>query len=219
MAGLLRLIGAVLSPVLWLLNKIRWVLVGLLAIGLPVWIYVAFIADEPVFSVDNDVELGRQSEASIAADPDEYPLLSPEEYPEAYRHLARIVRNVVSSPEIDYRELFPYENVRIIHKDDVLNAFCTPGGSIYVYSGLIHYLEAEDHLAGVLGHEIAHAERRHSSVRLQREFGAKRLTDFVLLSQPMTVGDVANAAIVKELLSLRYSRAQEEESDHYSVRY
>ena len=219
MAGLFRWISTLLAPVVALPNKLRWLLVGLLGIGLPVWIYYAFIADEPAFTVSNDVELGRQSEASIAADPEQFPLLSPVKYPEAYRHLGRIVRNVVSSHDIDYRELFPYENVRIIHKDDVLNAFCTPGGFIYVYSGLIHYLGAEDHLAGVLGHEIAHAERRHSSVRLQREFGAQRLLEFVLLSQPMTIRDVAHASIAKELLSLRYSRAQEAESDHYSVRY
>ncbi len=83
MAGLFRLIGTLLAPVAALLNKLRWLLVGLLAIGLPVWIYVAFIADKPVFSVENDVELGRQSEASIAADPEEFPFLSPVEYPEA----------------------------------------------------------------------------------------------------------------------------------------
>lgn len=47
--------------------------------------------------------------------------------------------------------------VNIIHKDTVLNAFCTPGGNIYVISGLIMYLDCEDQLARVLGHEIAHA--------------------------------------------------------------
>ena len=217
--GLLRLVGALLAPVFALLNKLRWLLVGLLAIGLPAWIYLAFIADEPVFTVENDVELGRQSELSIAADPEEFPLLSPEDYPEAYEHLGRIVRRVIGSPEIEYADLFPYEDVKIIHKDDVLNAFCTPGGFIYVYTGLVHYLDAEDHLAGVLGHEIAHAERRHSSVRLQREFGAQRLLEFVVLSQPVTVRDAVNAAIVKELITLRYSRGQETESDDYSVRY
>jgi Zn-dependent protease with chaperone function len=219
MGGLIRFLGVIFAPVLWLLRTLRWIWVALLAIGLPVWIYVTFIAADPVFTVENDVELGRQSEASIAADPEEFPVLSPEDYSEAYLHLGRIVRSVVGSPEIEYAELFPYETVKIIHKDDVLNAFCTPGGFIYVYSGLVHYLDAEDHLAGVLGHEIAHAERRHSTIRLQREFGARRLLEFVVLTLPMTMRDVANAAILKELTTLRYSRTQEAESDDYSVRY
>jgi predicted Zn-dependent protease len=70
-----------------------------------------------------------------------------------------------------------------------------------------------------LGHEIAHAERRHSSIRLQKEFGVRRLLEFVVLSQPITMGDAANAAIVKDLVTLRYSRQQEAESNDYSVRY
>lgn len=216
---ILRFIGALLAPVISLLTSLRWLWVALLVIGLPLYIYLAFIADEPVFTVENDVELGRQSEASIAADPEEYPVLSRQDYPEAYAHVDRIVGKLIRSREIKYRELFAYDDVKIIHDDDVLNAFCTPGGFIYVYSGLVHYLDAEDHLAGVLGHEIAHAERRHSSIRLQREFGAQRLLEFVVLTQPMTVKNVATAAIVKELTTLTYSREQEAESDEYSVRY
>lgn len=219
MAGLLRIIFALLAPFFWLLNKLRWLLVGLLALGLPVWIYFAFVADEPVFTVENDVELGLISEAAIAGDSAEFPLLSREDYPEAYAHVDRIMAKLIRAPEIEYEEIFHYRDVKIIHRDDILNAFCTPGGFIYVYTGLIHYLEAEDHLAGVLGHEIAHAERRHSSLRLQREFGVRRLLELVVLSQPVTMRDVATAAIVKELTTLRYSRAQESESDMDSVRY
>lgn len=207
------------APLFGLLHALRWILVAILAIAVPLWIYLTFIADEPVFNAENDVELGRQSVASIAEDPEQFPVLPPDEYPEAYRHIGRIIRAVVSSPEIEYAELFPYETVKIIYRDDVLNAFCAPGGFIYVYSGLIHYLDAEDHLAGVLGHEIAHAERRHSSTRLQKEFGAQRLLEFAVLSVPMTAGDVANAAILKKLTTLNYSRDQEAESDDYSVRY
>ena len=72
--------------------------------------------------------------------------------------------------------------------DNVLNAFCAPGGYIYVFSGLMRYLDSEDHLAGVLAHEIAHAELRHSSIRLQKEYGAKRLLEFALLTGPGGLG-------------------------------
>ena len=219
MSGLFRFIGALLAPIFALLNKMRLLLVAILAIGIPVWIYVAFIAKEPVFSIENDVQLGQQSQAAIESDPEEYPLLSEEDYPEAYEHMKRIVGKLIASPEIDYGNLFPYRDVKIIHQDDVLNAFCTPGGFIYVYTGLIHYLDAEDHLAGVLGHEVAHAERRHSSVRLQRDFGTERLLEFAILAAPMTLRDAATLAIVNELTTLRYSRSQEAESDDDSVRY
>ena len=109
--------------------------------------------------------------------------------------------------------------MKIVNRDDVLNAFCTPGGYIYVYTGLIKYLDQEDHLAGVLGHEIAHAENRHSSIRLQKEFGVKALTGFVLLTLPISTSDYINASILKELMGLSYSRDQEAQADEHSVRY
>jgi predicted Zn-dependent protease len=198
---------------------IRWLILIVLAIGLPLFIYLVFIADEPVFDVESDVELGRQSVTAIAADPEQYPLLSEEQYPAAYAYLRQMVSSITASDEVQYRDVFPFDSVRIIHDDSTLNAFCTPGGFIYVYSGIIRYLDSADHLAGVLGHEIAHAEMRHSSLRLQREFGVKSLLAFVVLAAPIGVKDLAATAILNDLLGLRYSREQEAESDEWSVRY
>ena len=209
---MLRALGVILTP-------LRLLIAGLLALGLPLLIYLAFFAGEPVFGPEQDVALGRQTVGAIEADPEQYPVLSREAYPAAYEHLQRIVDRLMRSPEVRYRDQFRYDEIRIIADDGTLNAFCTPGGFIYVYSGLIKYLDAEDHLAGVLGHEIAHAELRHSSLRLQKEFGARRLLEFALLAVPVSTTDVVNAAILKELVSLRYSRQQEAQADELSVRY
>lgn len=195
---------------------LRWLIVALLVIGLPVFVYFGFLADEPAFDAEYDVELGRQHAESIEADTTMM-LLDKEEYPEAYAHLQRIVDEVVRSDSIRYRDLFAYGDVRIIRDDETLNAFCAPGGFIYVYSGIIKYLEAEDHLAGVLGHEIAHAELRHSSLRLQREYGREKLLDLILLSQPLS--NAAFASILNQINTLSYSRDQEAMSDRMSVRY
>ena len=197
---------------------LRWLLLPLFLIGLPLFIYLGFIRDEPILEVEYDVALGRQSAVAILEDPEEYPLLSPEEYPEAYEYLRRLVREVVENEEIQYADTFVYDSVKIINRDDVLNAFCAPGGFIYVYTGLIKYLDAEDHLAGVLGHEIAHAERRHSSLRLQKDFGRQAIVSFVALTSPF-LGDVVAAEILRQLTSLSYSRDQEAEADAMSVRY
>lgn len=202
-----------------MLKIIRWIITGLLALGIPVWVYLAFFAKEPVFSVEKDIELGKQTVQSLEEDPEQYPVLSEEDYPEAYEHLDRIVQQIVTAEEIEYADIFAYDNVRIIHRDDVLNAFATPGGFIYVFSGLIRYLDAEDHLAGVLGHEIAHAERRHSSLRLQKEYGTKQLLRFALWNPNVDAQNVVFAKILADLTNLDYSREQEAESDLLSVRY
>jgi predicted Zn-dependent protease len=46
--------------------------------------------------------------------------------------------------------------------DDEPNAFSLPGGHIYVSRGLLVFLNAEDELAGVLGHEVGHVVAHHA---------------------------------------------------------
>ncbi len=197
------------------LVKFTVITIAVFALGWTVFI----LLPDPVFGPEQDVELGKQVVMSIEESGEEGPVLAPEEYPEAYEHLNRIVDKLVASSAIEYRDLFAYDQVRIIHNDEVLNAFCTPGGFIYVYTGLIHYLEAEDHLAGVLGHEIAHAERRHSSIRIQKQFGADRLFELIVLTTPISMRDAWALSILAELTGLSYGRGQEAEADDYSVRY
>jgi predicted Zn-dependent protease len=49
---------------------------------------------------------------------------------------------------------------------DVPNAFCLPGGKVFVYSGLFRAVENEDQLATVMAHEVAHAIARHGAERM-----------------------------------------------------
>ena len=198
--------------------RIRKFLLVILAIGLPLFIYFGFIAKEPVFDVEYDVLMGRQSVMAINQDTIENPVLSPEEYPEAYEYLRSMTRELASSSEVKYAEIFKYDSVQLIHRDDILNAFCLPGGYIYVYTGIIHYLDNADDLAGVLGHEIAHAEQRHSAIRLQKEYGRERILDFILVGGAGLPGYLG-ASILKDMLTRSYSRDQEAEADRLSVYY
>ncbi|MBK9400578.1 MAG: M48 family metalloprotease [Bacteroidetes bacterium] len=50
--------------------------------------------------------------------------------------------------------------------------------AIYVYTGLIHYLDSEDQLAEVLGHEIAHADLRHSTEQMTKNYGLRLAIQF-----------------------------------------
>ena len=49
-----------------------------------------------------------------------------------------------------------------------INAWCMPGGKIAVYTGIMPVLKTEAALAAVLGHEVAHATRRHGKQRYAR---------------------------------------------------
>lgn len=201
-----------------LIRFLRKAVLVVLIIGLPIFIYLGFIADDPVFDPIYDVDIGRETVMSISQDTIEYPILSREKFPEAYSYMKKMVNEITTSPEVKYKDIFKYDSIQIIHRDDVLNAFCSPGGYVYVYTGLIHYLDKADDLAGVLGHEIAHAEMRHSAVGLQKEFGREKIMDYLML-QGIGLSAYIKTNLLKEMLSLDYSRDQEAESDRYSVLY
>ena len=165
-----------------------------------------------LFSVDKDIQLGQQLDQEIRSKPSEYPILSETQYPEAYAHLRRIRDNILNSGEVFYKDRFEWK-VAIIEDDETLNAFAAPGGYIYVYTGIIKYLDSEYQLAGVMGHEIAHADRRHSTDQMTKSYGLSILLSAALGDQS------AITQIAGGLLSLSFSRSDESEADEYSVIY
>jgi predicted Zn-dependent protease len=51
-------------------------------------------------------------------------------------------------------------------QEDIVNAWCMPGGKVAVYTGLLPVTQNETALAVVMGHEIAHAIARHGNERM-----------------------------------------------------
>ncbi|MBD1395995.1 M48 family metalloprotease [Pontibacter sp. JH31] len=135
----------------------------------------------------------------------------------AYTHLDRIVNRVLNSGEVKYKNEFPW-TVKIIDDRETLNAFASPGGQIYVFTGLIKFLDDEDHFAGVLAHEIAHADKRHSIQQLQRDYGIAILLSVALGNNPGALQQIA-AQLAGTLAGLRFSRTAETEADNASVLY
>ena len=169
--------------------------------------------------VEDDVKIGMATVEQINADPATYPILDETEYAEAYALLKGITGRILASPAIKHEDIFQYQQVKIINDDETLNAFCTAGGFIYVYTGLIKYLDREDHLAGVLGHEIAHAEERHVTEQIKKENRRKFLKIAALFLVDGGSGELAAVFAGLKLVGLKYGRTQEAESDDMSVVY
>ncbi|MCP9234670.1 M48 family metalloprotease [Lewinella sp. JB7] len=168
--------------------------------------------DFNVFSVQQDLELGQQTDQQIRSEPREFPILSVQDYPEAYAYLQGMVDEIVAEGNVPYADLFPYK-VAIINKD-VENAFATPGGYLYVYTGLVQRLETGDQLAGVMAHEIAHAAERHSTNQLTKQYGISTLLSLISGGDPGLLSQIASG-----LLTLQFSRSDESEADDRSVDY
>ncbi|HMD02073.1 MAG TPA: M48 family metalloprotease [Candidatus Baltobacteraceae bacterium] len=57
------------------------------------------------------------------------------------------------------RKDVPY-NIKVLDSGDI-NAFTIGGGYIYINEGTLDFAQSDDELAGVIGHETGHNERRH----------------------------------------------------------
>lgn len=63
-------------------------------------------------------------------------------------------------------EGFAWEYILI--EDNLVNAWCMPGGKVAFYTGILPYTQNETGLAVVMGHEIAHAVARHGNERMSQ---------------------------------------------------
>jgi predicted Zn-dependent protease len=118
---------------------------------------------------------------------------------------------------VEYKNTFPYQ-FEVIHDDSTINAFCLPGGYIYVYTGLIKFLDNEAALTGVIAHEIAHADRRHMTQRLTSYYGVSMILSLVLGNNPNVLAEIA-ANLFVGLGFLANSRSDETDADNYAIRY
>jgi predicted Zn-dependent protease len=165
-----------------------------------------------LFTLEQDKELGLQVKKEIESNPSEFPILPEASNREAYKIINDMTREILNSGNVVHRNTFAWE-VKIIKDDNTLNAFCTPGGYIYVYTGLIKFLDKEDELAGVMGHEIAHADQRHSTRQMSKMYGLSVLLSALAGNQEQL------AQITAGLIGLKFSRSHETEADKYSVHY
>ncbi len=111
-------------------------------------------------------------------------------------------------------------------KEDVYNAFASPGGHVFIYSGLLAAMENEEELAGLLGHEIAHVLCRHISKRIEqsKRIGlvtlAGVLTGIFLGGNPDLSGAITTGSLAAgQSLALKYSREDERQADQVGLKY
>lgn len=99
-----------------------------------------------------------------------------------------------------------------VAEQKAINAFAAPGGVVVVFSGLIERARSPEELAGVLAHEIAHAEARHSLKAMVKNLGLRALAAALLGDLSGVLADAAAS-----LGELKFSRDAEREADDLGV--
>ncbi len=110
----------------------------------------------------------------------------------------------------------------LIEKDE-LNAFTVPGGSVYMFTGLMDRLPSDDAIAAVLGHEIAHTAARHTVKKFQAALGYN-IIGTIIMSQLQLEAQVQQiisqgSGALMNLIFSAYGRQDEFESDRLGIKY
>ena len=110
------------------------------------------------------------------------------------------------------RKDVPY-NAKILDVEDI-NAFNTLGGYLYVNEGLLDFVQSDDELAGILGHETGHNERRHGVTYPAKAQAINLLFGIASLFSPFLYrfGELAQAGAMAKI-----SRMQELQADQYGL--
>lgn len=145
------------------------------------------------------------------------------EDPLIVNYVNKVGKNIISAlpPQ-------PFTYKFYIIKEDVYNAFATPGGNIFINSGLFEAMDNENELAGILGHEIAHVVCRHISQKIERskKIGLGTLAG-IAAGIFLGAGGAATAASAVSIgsmaagqsIALAYSREDEIQADRLGLKY
>ncbi len=169
-----------------------------------------------LISRDQEIQFGEQLDSLVSSSPEDYNIIDENFYGDAYSYMYNIMDKILASGHLNRKDYFDW-TIRIID-EDVLNAFAAPGGYLYFYTGLMVYLDNEAQLAGVMAHEIAHVDRRHSAQQLERELALSVIISIILGNNPSQLEEYAGA-LAKGLSNLAFSRNHEYEADEYAVKY
>jgi predicted Zn-dependent protease len=110
------------------------------------------------------------------------------------------------------RKDVPY-SIKILDVSDI-NAFSTMGGYIYINEGTLDFVQSDDELAGVIGHETGHIERRHAVTAQNKASILNVLFGIGSLFSPLLYrfGQILQAGALA-----RISRDDENEADKYGL--
>ena len=162
-----------------------------------------FVQDFNIISIPQEQQLGMQLEAEIAKE------MTVVEDAQLSSRVQSVGKRLVAGllwHDFDYR-------FHVV-KDDTPNAFTIPGGVVYVHTGLLKLVDDDSELAGVIGHEIGHAYRRHPSKALSRAYGVQYLSK-LLFKKSDEQGKFRKLALdlAKGGVLSRYGRQDEYEAD------
>jgi len=156
-------------------------------------------ASAAIISTAQEIRIGQEAAAQLEAE------VGVVNDPGLTAHVSSIGSRLAAVTD---RRTLPW-TFKILNTDKV-NAISLPGGIIYVTRGMLSFVQSQDELAFILGHEVGHVERRHHVALLERDFFFTLVLQLLLGGSP-SAAQVGN--FVRVLANRGFSREAEFEAD------
>ena len=174
--------------------------------------------DERPLTPEDEYYLGRAVAANILAVYKPYTV-----NPELTNYLNLICQSLV----INSSQPAVYNGYHVMILDSrEPNAFSTPGGHIFITKGLIDIVPAEDALAGIIAHELAHVMLRHG-IKIINDMKFANEAD-IMAGQAAAFSSKSSANILSfrdsvneifnKMIKSGYSQPQEFDADNLAVK-
>jgi len=164
-------------------------------------------SDFVLMSEEQEVAMGAQSHQQVMKQYEVY------QNPELQKYVDEIGQKLAKK---SHRENLDF-HFTLLDSPEV-NAFALPGGYVYITRGIMVYMNSEEQLAGVLGHEIGHVTARHSV----RQHGAQTAAGLIGVLATIATGSQQVAQASNQLggaLISGYGRGHELEADRLGAEY
>ena len=198
-------------------------ILGLVIAAFSVISYFSMSSENPVTGEKQHVSLSPQQEIAMGlqASPEMARQFGgPDQDPAAQARVNALGSKAVGAIGKDT----PYQfHFSLLADPKTVNAFALPGGQIFITRALYDLLETDGQLAGVLAHEIGHVIERHSSQQMAKAQLTSGLTNAAAVAaydpdRPGTRNAAMVAALVGQLVNLRYGRGDELQADGWGVK-
>lgn len=163
------------------------------------------------FELEDHIIIGETMSTQVANMPDVFNILDRERYKDAYIYVNKLLGTLKLTSVVRHRENFDWQ-VTILHDDNIKTAFTLPGGQIYIYTGLLKFIDAEHELMAVLGNEIAYADKELAAINLREIYGGTFIGKITLGDEITELPEV-----LAEYPHMEYPAAAVMTADEYAI--
>lgn len=131
----------------------------------------------------------------------------------------RLVQANAKGAWADHFQKYKFD-FHLLADSETINAFALPGGQVFFTYGLLKFLQSEDEVAGVIGHEIGHVVGRHSNEQMGKSQMWAGIAQAVgMAGADFNLNPQQISGLIYQVKTTSYGRADENEADELGVKF